>query len=141
MESEAEQQIYVDVRNVCFPEAPTQLSEWQFFMQSPEWSVGTTFAAFHDEQLVGNVAVFWNEAENQQTGRKIGYTEYIFVHPNWRGKNIARELITRGLQHLKDHGLEEAHLQVKAQNQNALRLYQKLGFEVIRESRFYVLSL
>ena len=141
MESEAEQQMYIRVRNECFPEAPTELSEWQYFMQSPQWSVGTTFAAFHDEQLVGNVAVFWNEAENQQTGRKIGYTEYIFVHPNWRGKNIARELITLGLKHLKERGLEEAHLEVKAQNQNALHLYVELGFEVIRESRFYVLSL
>ena len=141
MESEGEQQMYVRVRNECFPEQPTELSEWQYFMQSPMWSVGTTFAAFHDEQLVGNVAVFWNGVENQQTGRKIGYTEYIFVHPNWRGKNIARELITRGLMYLKEHGLEEAHLEVKAQNQNALRLYQNLGFEVIRESRFYVLIL
>lgn len=141
MESEAGQQMYIRVRNECFPEAPTELSEWQYFMQSPMWAVGTTFAAFHDEQLVGNVAVFWNEAENQQTGRKIGHTEYIFVHPDWRGKNIARELITLGLGHLKKHGLEEAHLEVKAENRNALRLYQGLGFEVVRESRFYVLSI
>ena len=63
------------------------------------------------------------------------------MHPDWRGKNIARELITLGLKHLKEHGLEEAHLEVKAQNQKALRLYRELGFEVVRESRFYVLSL
>lgn len=141
METEAEQQMYIDVRNQCFPEAPTALEEWQYFMSSPMWAVGTTYAAFHGEQLIGNTSVFWNEAENEQTGKKVGYTEFIFVHPDWRGKNIARELITRGLKHLKEHGLEDAHLEVKAQNQNALRLYQGLGFEVIRESRFYVLSL
>jgi ribosomal protein S18 acetylase RimI-like enzyme len=141
MESETEQQMYIDVRNQCFPEAPTALGEWQYFMMSPMWAVGTTYAAFSGEQLVGNTAVFWNEEENTQTERKIGYTEYIFVHPDWRGKNIARELIKLGLKHLKDYGLEEAHLEVKALNQNALRLYQGLGFQVIRESRFYVLSL
>jgi GNAT superfamily N-acetyltransferase len=141
MESEAEQQMYVDVRNLCFPEAPTAPGEWQYFMQSPMWAVGTTYAAFHGDQLMGNVSVFWNEAENEQTGKKIGYTEFIFVHPDWRGKNIARALITLGLKHLKEYGLEEAHLEVKAQNRNALRLYQNLGYEVIRESRFYVLSL
>lgn len=141
MESEAEQQMYVAVRNQCFPEAPVELGEWQYFMMSPMWSVGTTYAAFHEQQLVANTAVFWNEAENEQTGKKIGYTEYIFVHPDWRGKNIARQLITLGLRHLKEHGLEEARLEVKALNQNALRLYQGLGFEVMRESRFYVLSL
>jgi ribosomal protein S18 acetylase RimI-like enzyme len=141
MESETEQQMYIDVRNQCFPEAPTALGEWQYFMMSPMWAVGTTYAAFSGEQLVGNTAVFWNEEENTQTEKKIGYTEYIFVHPDWRGKNIARELIKLGLKHLKDYGLEEAHLEVKALNQYALRLYQGLGFEVIRESRFYVLSL
>lgn len=141
METEAEQQMYVQVRNQCFPEAPVALEEWQYFMQSPMWVVGTTFAAFHGQKLIGNTAVYWNEAENAQTSSSVGYTEYIFVHPDWRGKNIARELITLGLKHLKQHGLEEARLEVKALNQNALRLYQSLGFEVIRESRLFVLCI
>jgi GNAT superfamily N-acetyltransferase len=141
MESEAEQQAYVTARNVCFPEAPIELREWQYLMKSPQWSVGTTFAAFHDDRLIGNAAVFWDEAENEQSERKIGFTEYIFVLPAWRGKNIARHLITAGLQHLKEHRLDDAHLEVRAQNQNALRLYISLGFEILRESRFYVLSL
>jgi ribosomal protein S18 acetylase RimI-like enzyme len=141
MESEAEQQAYVAARNECFPEAPIELEEWQYFMQSPQWSVGTTFAAFEGNRLVGNVAVFWDEAENQKSARKIGFTEYIFVMPEWRGKNFARQLITAGLQHLKQHGLEEAHLEVRAKNEGALRLYVGLGYETLRESRFYVLSL
>jgi ribosomal protein S18 acetylase RimI-like enzyme len=141
MESESEQQAYVAARNECFPEAPVELKEWQYLMKSPQWSVGTSFAAFQADQLIGNAAVFWDEAENQKSGNRIGFTEYIFVLPPWRGKNIARHLITAGLQHLKQHGLDEAHLEVRAQNENALRLYFLLGFEVLRESRFYVLRL
>lgn len=141
MESEAEQLAYVTARNECFPEAPIELAEWQYFMQSPQWSVGTTFAAFHRNQLVGNVTVFWDEADNQKSGRKIGFTEYIFVLPAWRGKNIAHQLITAGLQHLKEHGLDEAHLEVRAKNEDALRLYADLGYKVLRESRFYVLNI
>jgi ribosomal protein S18 acetylase RimI-like enzyme len=141
MKSEAEQQLYVQARNECFPEAPIELEEWQYFMQSPQWSVGTSFAAFDGDELVGNIALFWDQAENQKTGRKIGFTEYIFVRPEWRGKNIARSLINAGLAYLKQHGLAEAHLEVRAQNESALRLYVDLGYEVIRESRFYVLKL
>jgi ribosomal protein S18 acetylase RimI-like enzyme len=141
MESEAEQQMYVNARNLCFPEAPIELGEWQYFMQSPQWSVGTTMAAFCEDQLVGNVALFWDEAENQKSGNQVGYTEYIFVLPAWRGKNLARTLITNGLRHLKEHGLTEAHLDVRALNQNALSLYMQLGYEIIRESRFYRLIL
>jgi hypothetical protein len=69
MESEAEQQAYVDARSECFPEAPVALGEWQYFMQSPHWAAGTTMAAFDGDTLVGNVALFWDEAENQKSGR------------------------------------------------------------------------
>jgi ribosomal protein S18 acetylase RimI-like enzyme len=141
MESEAEQHQYVRARNECFPEGPIAIGEWQYFMQSPYWSVGTTFAAFDRGELVGNVAVFWNEAENQSTGNNLGFTEYIFVRPQWRGKNIARHLINAGQEYLKQHGIEEAHLEVRAKNESALRLYSDLGYEVIRESRFYVLEI
>ena len=141
MESEAEQQLYVQARNECFPEAPIELGEWQYFMQSPQWSVGTSFAAFDGDELAGNVALFWDPAENQKTGRKIGFTEYIFVLPEWRGKNIARSLINAGLAYLKQHGLAEAHLEVRARYESALRLYVDLGYEVIWQSRFYVLKL
>lgn len=74
MESEAEQEMYVSARNECFPEAPVALGEWQYFLKSPHWSVGTSFAAFDGEELVGNVAVFWDEAENQRSGKQIGFT-------------------------------------------------------------------
>jgi ribosomal protein S18 acetylase RimI-like enzyme len=136
MESEAEQRAYLQARNECFPEAPVELSDWQYFMQSPQWSVGTSLAAFQGDELVGNVAVFWDAAENRQSGKMIGFTEYIFVRPGWRGRDIARSLICAGLAYLKQHGLMEAHLEVRAQNQHALRLYADLGYEVMRESRF-----
>jgi GNAT superfamily N-acetyltransferase len=141
MESEAEQQAYVEARNECFPETPTSLEEWQYFMQSPHWAAGTSMAAFDGDALVGNVALFWDEAENQKTGRQAGITEYIFVRSGWRGKNIARTLINAGLTWLKEHGMTEAQLGVKAKNETALRLYVDLGYEVIQESRFYVLEV
>lgn len=141
MESEAEQQMYVGARNECFPEAPVELGEWQYFMKSPQWSAGTTFAAFDGDELVGNVAILWDEAENQKSGRQVGFTEYIFVRPGWRGRNIARSLVNAGLAYLKAHGLNEAHLEVRARNAGALRLYNDLGYEAVRESRFYVLTL
>ena len=141
MESEDEQQMYVDARSECFPEAPVSLGEWQYFMQSPQWASGTTLAAFDGESLIGNVALFWDEAENQKAGKQVGFTEYIFVRSNWRGKNIARTLINTGLAWLQEHGMTEAHLEVRAKNAGALNLYVDLGYEVIRESRFYVLEV
>jgi hypothetical protein len=37
--------------------------------------------------------------------------------------------------------MTEAHLEVRAKNEGALHLYVDLAYEVIRESRFYVLKI
>jgi ribosomal protein S18 acetylase RimI-like enzyme len=137
MESEPEQQAYVAARNECFPEAPVKLDEWQYYMRSPQWSVGAMIAAVSGQELVGAVNVYWNEEENQQIGRKVGFTEDIFVRQPWRGKGIARAAIVEALRYLKEHGLDEAHLSVRARNENALSLYKDLGYQVAQESRFY----
>jgi hypothetical protein len=46
MESEEEQQAYVQARNEVFSEEPVALADWQTFLQLPSWDPGTTFTAF-----------------------------------------------------------------------------------------------
>ncbi len=141
MESETEQQAYVQARNEAFPEAPITLADWQYFLSSPAWQEGTTFTAFDGKEIVGSVAVFWDEAISQQSGRKAAYTEYIFVRVNWRKRGIAAYMIYQGLIYLKGQGREAAYLEVKASNQHALDLYFRLGYQLVDESRLYVLDL
>lgn len=141
MESQSEQERYVAARNGCFPEAPVKLEEWQYFLSSPMWGVGTSIAAFDGKELAGNVAVYWDPAANQQSGIPAGYTEFIFVRPAWRGKGIAQAMIVEGMQFLREHGMSEARLEVRALNENALGLYRRLGYAVVQESRFYTKEL
>jgi ribosomal protein S18 acetylase RimI-like enzyme len=75
------------------------------------------------------------------TGKKAGYTEYIFVREKWRKRGIASYLINQGLLYLKECGREAAVLEVRANNQQALELYAKLGYKVIDETRLYVLEI
>jgi ribosomal protein S18 acetylase RimI-like enzyme len=141
METEAEQSAYVSARNHCFPESPISLEEWQYFMSSPLWAVGTMVAAFDQDRLAGCVSAYWNEEDNRRSGVLAGFTEDIFVMPAWRGRGIASAMIADGLGYLKDHGLAEARLMVRALNETALGLYCQLGFEVSSESRFYARDL
>jgi len=137
MESPPEQEQYVAARNECFPEAPVKLEDWQYFLQSPMWAVGTSIAAFAGEELAGNVAVYWDPEANRQSGVQAGYTEEIFVRSAWRGQGIAPAMIVEGMQYLREHGMTEARLEVRALNENALGLYRRLGYEVVQQSRFY----
>jgi ribosomal protein S18 acetylase RimI-like enzyme len=137
MPSEEERRMYVTSRNECFPESPVTLAEWQYLLDSPDWADSTTIAAFDGEELAGCVTVYWVEEENAQSNVQAGHTEYIFVRPQWRGRGLAGAMICEGMIYLKDHGKAQARLEVRAVNETALRLYQKLGFQVISESRFY----
>ena len=141
METEVEQQAYVLARNEAFPEAPVTLADWQSFRSSPAWQGGTTITAFAGQEIVGSVTVYWDEEISQQIGRKAGFTEYIFVKTNWRKHGIAAYMICQGLRYLKEHGREAAYLEVRASNQHALNLYYRLGYQLIDESRLYVLDL
>ena len=141
MESEAEQLSYVEARNEAFPEAPVALADWQAFLASPAWQDGTTITAFEGQAVVGSVTAYMDETISQITGKRAGYTEYIFVRKNWQKRGIASYLINQAQLYLKERGGEAAFLEVRASNQNALELYRKLGYHEVDESRLYSLEV
>lgn len=138
MQSQAEQQAYVQARNEAFPESPVSLADWQYFLASPAWQDGASITAFDGMEIAGSVAVYWDELLQAQAGRRAGYTEYIFVRPGWRKRGIAAYMICQALRYLKEHGQEAAFLEVKAANRRALELYLGLGYAVIDETQLFV---
>ena len=83
MASPDERDAYLNARNAAFPESPWTRDGLDYFMTSPHWAVGTTFAAFDGSYLVGNVMVYWDP--NRVSERRGGYTEEIFTLVPWRG--------------------------------------------------------
>ncbi len=62
----------------------------------------------------------------------------LAVHPQFRRRGIARQLIIISLQAAAEEGARSALLEVRAGNTGAIRLYQELGFvEVGRRPRYY----
>jgi ribosomal protein S18 acetylase RimI-like enzyme len=135
METEAEQAAYVSARNECFPEAPTDLCDWQYFLGSQEWANGMMIAAFGGDELAGCVLAYWPGTNDDP---QAGYTEYIFTRLAWRGRGIARAMITEAIRYLQEHGKQAAKLEVLALNEGALDVYRGLGYQVLSESSFYV---
>jgi GNAT superfamily N-acetyltransferase len=134
VETLREQQQYVEAHDLVFNTSPMTLGGLQCFLQSEEWSSGTIVSAFSsDGQLIGGVTAFANESENRRTGRRAGLTEDVFVVPEWRGKGVARRLVAEALLFLQESGIEEAHLEVRATNETALKLYLGLGYQIARE--------
>jgi len=106
------------------------LREWQ---ESPTYTPELWQVAWAGDEVAGMVQSFVNEAENQEYGRQRGYTEGISVRRPWRRQGLARALIARSFEVLKDQGMAEAALGVDADNPNgALQLYESMGFRIVK---------
>lgn len=106
------------------------LYEWQ---ESPTFQPQLWQVAWDGDQVAGMVLNFINHEENQEHHRQRGYTENISVRRPWRRQGLARALIARSFQVLKEQGMTTAALGVDAQNPNgALQLYESMGFRMVK---------
>ncbi|MEZ4592254.1 MAG: GNAT family N-acetyltransferase [Chloroflexota bacterium] len=110
------------------------MSEWSeesftAWSQYPHFNPDLWQIAWAGAEVAGGVLNFIDEKENEENGRLRGYTDPIFVRRPWRKQGVAKALIARSLQVLKDEGMMEAALGVDAENlSGALHLYRKMGF-------------
>jgi GNAT superfamily N-acetyltransferase len=113
---------------------------WESFQSDRHRDLSLWQVAFAGDQVVGIVRPHIHAEENEQMGRKRGYTEEISTNREWRGRGIATALIARALKAQRDRGLEETALAVHVENPHgAYRLYEGMGFEL--HSRFDTLEL
>jgi ribosomal protein S18 acetylase RimI-like enzyme len=143
MESEAEQKAYIAARNECFTEALVTLEEWKFFASAPFWTEGVNMAAVADAEATddpyprpaASVLVYF------EPGAREANTEFVFTRERYRGRGLAKALMAESLRYLKERGLDAALLEVKAENEGALKVYKDMGYAVIRESQVYLFEV
>jgi len=117
-------------------------AHFEAFQRSPEFQPDLWQIAWDRETLVGTVLPFILEAENRRYGRKQGHTESVYVREGYRGRGIARALLARSLQVLKERGMEEATLGMEVENpHDPLRLYKGMGFAIVKHFTWYQKSL
>ncbi len=72
-----------------------------------------------------------------EIGHEIHITN-LAVHPEWRRRGAARQLLGAALIEGVAHGVTLAFLEVRPSNTRALALYESLGFQVIgRRNGYY----
>jgi cyclohexyl-isocyanide hydratase len=87
-----------------------------------------TLGAFADQRLAGIVS-FQREGRDRQKLRHKGLLFRMYVHPQFRGKGIARALIEALLRRVAMLGdVEQINLTVVANNPVAKKLYEQFGF-------------
>lgn len=80
-----------------------------------------TFEAWADGRLVALVAAYFN------TGEK-GFITNVSTMPEFAGRGLASELVTRSLEHARANAFKVIGLEVNAANERAIGVYRSLGF-------------
>ncbi len=95
----------------------------QYFSEdTPLWWV--------DNPASKTVACLWmGNAIDQINGERYSHIFLLFVHPNHRRLGIGTSLIELATNWAKNQGNNQIGIHVFADNQPALQLYQKLGFQ------------
>lgn len=62
----------------------------------------------------------------------FGAVQNLGIVPEHRSRGLGKQLLLRALDGFSAAGLERAYLEVTAQNLGAVRLYERLGFQIVR---------
>lgn len=61
----------------------------------------------------------------------------VAVHPEYRNEGVGTQLLLFAINYAKERKFKEVSLEVRKSNENAIRLYKKLGFEVVEDLKAY----
>ena len=95
-----------------------------------------SFGAFDGNKIVS----FTCNGIGNLHGTPTAYDTGTGTLKNYQGKGLATQVFKYSIPHLKALGVKEYLLEVLQHNTGALSVYQKLGFEVIREFYYFKLK-
>jgi mycothiol synthase len=111
-------------------------ARFKAFVEAPMFEPTLWRVAFDGDDIAGQILNFLGPIEPD--GTRIGWTESIAVRRPWRRRGLARSLLAASLRAVRDAGASRAALGVDQQNPNeALRLYESLGFRLLAEELEY----
>ena len=129
-------QSVMKINRVCLPENYTDFFFADLFHRFPELFIVAETAG----EVIGYIMC------RVETGLsslgfgglvKKGHVVSVAVLPQHRHHGVGEALVTKGLETVKLYNAKQCYLEVRVSNDEAIRLYKKLGFEVTRTMRGY----
>lgn len=96
-------------------------------IQSPE---ATLIVAEENNEIIASGYALIKKAEkNYYRFKEYAYLGFMYVKPEHRGKGINKVITDELIAWAKSRGTTEVRLEVYAQNESAIKAYEKAGFE------------
>jgi ribosomal-protein-alanine N-acetyltransferase len=129
-------QSVVQINRVCLPENYTDFFFVDLFQRFSELFI----VAENAGEVVGYIMCRLETGlSNFGLGGlvKKGHIVSVAVLPQHRRHGVGEALVTRAIEAVKLYNAKQCYLEVRVSNDEAVRLYKKLGFEVTRTMRGY----
>ena len=126
----------MQINRTCLPENYTDFFFLDLYRRFPE----TFIVAEQDGEVIGYIMC---RVEVGLSGLglggliKKGHVVSIAVSPEHRRKGIGEALVSKAMEAMKLYNAKQSYLEVRVTNDDAIRLYKKLGFEVSRTMHRY----
>lgn len=102
---------------------------------------GNLFVLEDDGKIIGAASIVpENELDNLDfwsAKEKAGEFARVVLHPNYRGKGLAKILVSNVLSEMKWRGLKNVHISVAKENIPAQKTYERLGFATVGENEMW----
>lgn len=82
-----------------------------------------------NNEIVGTGYAQIRTSKKSFTHEKHAYLGFMYVEPDYRGKGLNKRLLEGLINWSKDNHVVDFYLDVYAQNDAAIRAYEKVGFE------------
>ncbi|WP_353959930.1 GNAT family N-acetyltransferase [Chryseobacterium tructae] len=97
------------------------------FIQSPD---ATLIVVENDDEIVASgYALIKNSEKDYNSFKNYAYLGFMYVKPEYRGKGINKIITDELINWAKSRNISEIRLDVYAENESAVRAYEKAGFE------------
>lgn len=124
---ELREQIMYNERH-CFGD---DASNWKVYKDCISTDYCLTYGAFDFGKLIGSVVA------DQRDGN-VPEIESMMVLKEYRGKGIAKLMMSKVIHNLKERDTDEILLSVKNDNVPAIKLYTDMGFKVYQNKKMYM---
>lgn len=108
-----------------FVPLPEEVAFWEAKFQRGRVDYSLSFGAFDQDQLVG----FIINGIDQRNSKYTAFNSGTGVLPTHRGEQLVDQLYGFSLPLLKAKGIEHCELEVIQQNDRAIRVYERIGFQ------------
>ena len=100
------------------------------------------FVMKEDERIIAAISIDEDEDVNKlECWNEVlapgGELSRLAVTPTMQSRGIARQMLTYGMDKLKERGYKSIHFLVDKQNIKAIKSYSKFGFDVVGECQMF----